>query len=409
MCNRRFFYSPSIYSTSNQQFTRDTVREFYKRFGASCPAEDARTQLLIQQNSVMKQKCGSVLLQKLRDALQLCRSVVDDFIEIAYDMLNIQVDLLSLLAPLSEAYQQNIANDLMYWFKQLVTDSLDALVQAAHLIFRVVMDLSPFGQAMVRIVQMLCETVQWFLENIWRTFLCRYYESILPPLIDITKIVLRALQAFIEGIERFANFFGANLHFSASIQVFIDQLDSVKNMIQDGALNCDSETRLQCMWDYHDDRDDEPNLPVASRCWAGFQPEAGDPAALSCSRADTCNTADLSGAVVCDQCPINPADEFMSFACSPATKKCTCGVQRFERTQCKSHSDCYSYMYGASCMMISSIFSTAYSTVPCSQCQTQQICVVTAQDQPGYCACPMQVSKTRARVSTAHTHTQSDQ
>jgi len=72
-------------------------------------------------------------------------------------------------------------------------------------------------------------------------------------------------------------------------------------------------------------------------------------------------------------------------------------------------------MQGASCMMVSSIFATAYSTVPCSQCVTQQVffpfpfsqhspsplfsthvqtfsqvCIVTAPDQPGYCACPIQ-------------------
>lgn len=61
-------------------------------------------------------------------------------------MLNIEVDLFTLLAPLGPAYQQSVMQDLMFWFRELVTDSLEALVQSAQLIFRVVMDLSPFGQ-----------------------------------------------------------------------------------------------------------------------------------------------------------------------------------------------------------------------------------------------------------------------
>ena len=60
----------------------------------------------------------------------------------------------------------------------------------------------------------------------------------------------------------------------------------------------------------------------------------------------------------------NPQD-FMSFACSSLTKKCTCGVQRYERTQCTSHEQCYSATRGASCMRVENIFSTAFSTTPC--------------------------------------------
>lgn len=271
---------------------------------------------------------------------------------------------------------------------------------------------------MVQILRFLCQIIQWFLDNIWKTFLCQIFEVVIPPLIDIANAVLKAIQTFIQGIENFANAFGAKLYFSASIDGFIQKLDEVckrpaaaarlfvqasvltyidlfcrqvKTLVQDGALGCNNDNDLQCSWNYTDETLADPQLPVATRCWAGFQPDAGDSQALSCSRADTCDTEDLSSRVLCDTCPVNPdTDEFLSFACSAATKKCTCGVQRFERTQCKAHSDCYSFMQGASCMMISSIFSTAFSTVPCSQCATQQVCVVTAQDQPGYCACPIQ-------------------
>lgn len=152
-----YFYSPSTYSTSNQQFVRDTVREFYERFGATCPAEDQQTELLIAQNRQLKQRCGSVSLQYLRDALQLCRSVIDTFIEISYDMLNIEVNILTLLAPLDAAYQQAVAQDILFWMREFITDSMEAITQTAQLLFRVVMDLSPFGKVCQQSVRVILQ------------------------------------------------------------------------------------------------------------------------------------------------------------------------------------------------------------------------------------------------------------
>lgn len=39
-------------------------------------------------------------------------------------------------------------------------------------------------------------------------------------------------------------------------------------------------------------------------------------------------------------------------------------------------------------MRMDDIFSTAFSTTPCRECTTQQVCVVTGANTPGYCACP---------------------
>lgn len=124
------------------------------------------------------------------------------------------------------------------------------------------------------------------------------------------------------------------------------------------------------------------------RCWAGYQPSAGDASALSCTRADTCFNPVLAKQTVCDACPLQEAEDFLSFACSSLTKKCTCGVQRYERTRCTSHSQCFSAQADAVCMRIDDVFSTSFSTTPCSSCMTQQVCVVTSADSAGYCACP---------------------
>jgi hypothetical protein len=411
-----FFYTPSAYSSSNQQFVRDTVREFYERFGVTCPVEDAQTALLVTQNEALKKRCGSVPLEAFKQAIYMCRSVVDDLMEVLFDIYNIQLDLLSLLASITSAHQQQIVQDLVFWFKELIHDAAEAIIQAAQVLFRLVMDISPLGKALAKIIQLICQILRWWLNNIWKSFLCKLYEAILPPIIDVANAFLTYLYYYLRAIELFLNFFGANLNFSGGIWNLIEGLKEAKYQIQNGALQCHANYEFTCEWSSADDVQPSGALPVATRCWAGFQPDAGDATALSCSRADTCNTEDLTSTVVCDACPVNPlSDEFLSFACSPATKKCTCGVQRFERTQCSSHAECYSYMQGASCMMVSSIFATTYSTVPCSQCVTQQVffpfplsqhspspllsthvqtfsqvCIVTAPDQPGYCACPIQ-------------------
>ena len=128
------------------------------------------------------------------------------------------------------------------------------------------------------------------------------------------------------------------------------------------------------------------------RCWAGYQPQAGDTSAsiLSCTASSTCNNPKSTTGknVLCDACELENADDFMKYACSPLTKHCTCGIQKFERTRCTTHEQCYSATSGASCMRMSNVFSTAFSTVPCAQCTTQQVCVVNKADAPGYCACP---------------------
>lgn len=78
---------------------------------------------------------------------------------------------------------------------------------------------------MVQVMQFLCQIIQWFLDNIWKTFLCQIFEVVIPPLIDIANLFLRAIQGFIRAIESFANAFGAHLYFSASIDTFIQQLN----------------------------------------------------------------------------------------------------------------------------------------------------------------------------------------
>lgn len=171
------------------------------------------------------------------------------------------------------------------------------------------------------------------------------------------------------------------------LQGAINNVLAFKKQIEDGGLGCDRKAENICFLNTDDDKID-PALPSATRCWAGYQPAAGDASALSCTRADTCFNPVSGRQAVCDTCPPQEGEDFLSFACSSLTKKCTCGVQRYERTRCTSHSQCFSSQSDATCMRLDDVFSTAFSTTPCSSCMTQQVCVMTSADTAGYCACP---------------------
>jgi hypothetical protein len=80
-------------------------------------------------------------------------------------------------------------------------------------------------------------------------------------------------------------------------------------------------------------------LPVATRCWASFDPEIDTTNSFSCSPSDTCRVSTLEygttldeygflnedgSQVVCDSCPLQPGGLVNQFGCDTYTKQCTC-------------------------------------------------------------------------------------
>ena len=80
-------------------------------------------------------------------------------------------------------------------------------------------------------------------------------------------------------------------------------------------------------------------LPVASRCWADYNPEVDTSNAFSCTPSDTCRVSELDygsslnemgyliedgNQIVCDSCPLQPGNLVNQFGCDTYTKQCTC-------------------------------------------------------------------------------------
>lgn len=281
--------------------------------------------------------------------------------------------------------------DMLYWFIKLIVDAKDALIHAFTMIFKGIFEQSPVGKILKAALKIICQIIKWFMNNIWKNFACPILQAVLPIVLELMINAWSVLANILDGIQSILCGFGACIPELGFVRSLVDGMRDMKTKIENGALQCDREYNFNCFED-DDGEMKNPALPVATRCWAGYQPEAGDSSALSCTHADTCFNPATTEQVVCDACPLSPGEDFMSFACSSLTKKCTCGVQRFERTRCTTHEQCYSGVQGASCMRVSSPFAVAYSTTPCKDCSTQPMCIVASAGQPGYCACPFQVS-----------------
>jgi hypothetical protein len=382
-----FFYTPSVFSSSNQEFVRSTVTSFYQRFDTDVCTADSRTQELIAQNSRLATKCTAVLLEPLKKGLEGARDVVDVVMNIVFDMLMITTDLMQLVVAVGDTMQQ-LVQDLMYWFQQLITDMAKTLEQIGNVLYKALLENSPLGSSFRKAVQDMCSVVEWIANYIWSYFLCYITKVFVPIAADFLVVLLGVIDVIMAVLNLIANAFGQSIPNSDIILKVTGVVKEVRDFVQQN-LECGKTYKFNC----YPESTFSPrtaSLPVATRCWAGFQPDAGDASILSCTRADTCYQEGLSGTgasvpVVCDACPRTVAEDFLPFACSPLTKRCTCGVQKYERTRCTTHEQCYSGVQGASCMRVSTPFSKAYSTVPCKQCPTQPVCIVTSGSSPGKC------------------------
>lgn len=250
------------------------------------------------------------------------------------------------------------------WPQQLFIDMAQALKSLGEMLFKMLFEISEAGGALKTAVEMICELIRFLVNEVWAKFMCPMMEVMLPPIINAAIIGVEVVKASFFILVQSLKIFGVNLPINDVLDAVIGGLRHILTEIETSGLQCDKTFMDKCFANHEWDARNVA-LPTSTRCWSGYQPSAGEPSPLSCTRADTCFDPVTQDQILCDACPLQAAEDFMSFACSALTKRCTCGVQRFERTQCTAHEQCYSATRGASCMRISDIFSTAFSTVPC--------------------------------------------
>ena len=133
-------------------------------------------------------------------------------------------------------------------------------------------------------------------------------------------------------------------------------------------------------------------LPQPTRCWSTYTTFFGDAAPLSCQPQDTCvdtyNTAnDIASTVLCSQC-VSLIPGAKKFGCDAITKQCTCSVPEYSHSFCYSNQECYQNT-NSNCKFLDSTLQLSSSSVPCSVCVGQTVCLKQPSDLFGTCVCTL--------------------
>jgi hypothetical protein len=352
-----FVYTPGMYSSTNRDFVRTTVMDFYEMFrqvsgnpddlsafGFSndtldedrvCPLDDFELELKFR-NEAMKVSCASVQIDSLKKALRVVRIVVDKMVETVYIQSQILICIFRLLIPGSTAQdRQMIITEMEFYFEMLVNNILAAMEEIANIVFTLIFETGPFGQALQGMVDTLCSIVSMAMQA-WNVTGCWIFREVVAPTLGFLVDIMEAIVKLIgQGYEVIVGF--------RKIVKYID------DMTCEGELLCSRAPKLIKNLEFG-------ALPVATRCWADYTPDIDSTDAFSCTRSDTCRVSDMKygtsldastnilledgNQIVCDQCPLQPGGVVNSFGCDVYTKQCTCNRPKLERTYCTSNQVC---------------------------------------------------------------------
>lgn len=400
-----------MYSSTNRDFVRSTVVDFYEMFRQTsqnpdnlaafsftndtidsemvCPLDDLEMELKVR-NEAMKSSCASVQLDTLKKALRIVRIVVDKMAEFVYIQFQLVICFFRLLIPSGSVQDvSQVVKEIQFWFDRLIQFMIQALEEIANILFQLVFDTGPFGKALKDVISFLCTCIYWIMQA-WNHFFCHVAKIILAPLLEIIVSIIEAIVRLIgSGWEA------------------VSGLRKIIRMIND--MDCN--VTVTCAFP-----DQKPMgleygaLPVATRCWADYSPEIDSTDAFSCTRSDTCRVPELvygksldyttgllledGNQIVCDQCPLQPGGVVNSFGCDVYTKQCTCNRPKLERSYCTSNMECRLQGDAESMCALVGDFSTgeSFGTLACSQCMTSQpVCLVSGKDSSkGICSCMLQ-------------------
>lgn len=370
-----FVYAPAVYSVSNNDFVRASVQNFYLRHDSTLCRASEDEEALRLQNIAEQQDCPSVAVHAFNELLTQMRMIAQTIARIIFYAYNLGISLFKVLIP--GAMEQTVA-EIEEWFNKLLAETMKLMMEMAHLVYKMIFEVSFVGQAIQRAYMWVCNKVAWLLEkfgDLW----CLVITPFLDNVIDSFRDISNEISDFVNKIP-----FVDGYRFSV-LDGIINGLNDLKNKVT-GAL-CNGPL-MECIdFPKNDGYDGDGALPAATRCWADFVPSAGIATSLACSRADTCVAEDLgSDKVMCDSCPMQDGVTFNNFGCNLLTKRCSCKTQTRSITYCSESSQC---SLDAMCRLVDNPFaSTAWGVDLCSACATEAICVFDGSESIGQCACP---------------------
>ena len=370
-----FFYNPTAYSFSNQDFVYNTVRNMYHQLNDSaCPAVYVNKQDL--QNELLQGQCASVAILPLRIIVTTARSYAYDLMIIVYCGLSIGMHVLGIIVG--------------------AIGQLDSLIAecSRNLRMYISLYLHKINSIMDRIMKMLWQLADFgafkFVKKAAASY-CETLKYVITPLMHDTIHPMGAgMATFIRLIDR---------DLTRPVANFINTISfgtiPTKNMLETNQRNIDfwdkvaEDSRL-----YTAECDEGPDvdkstpvgvLPVATKCWSTYTTFFGDNSMLSCTGADTCHRGVMDTTLVtCGTCP-EPQSSFRQFGCLDVTKICTCGVSVLSLQYCTANEDCTPPE--SSCKYLDSELEPSIGFTPCPSCQSSRLCYMQPGMSLGYCAC----------------------
>lgn len=371
-----FFYNPTAYSLSNQDFVYNTVRKMYHQYNDSaCPAVYVNKQEL--QNEILRGKCGSVALEPLRTIVKTARGFAYDLTVILYCDMQIFV------------YLSGVIIGFIGSLDTLIAESSRNLLMYIHLL------LGKVNSIMDRLMKMLWKLAEFgafkWIKKAAALF-CVVLEDVIKPLMtNVIHPAASMMAEFIGAIDR---------DLTRPLVKFINDFSFGKwdasDMIETNRKNIDFWKKTaenaknfvaKCEEDGVDEDSTDPIgvLPVATKCWSTYTTFFGDNSMLSCTAADTCHSGVTDTRLVtCGICP-EPQTSFRQFGCFDITKICTCSVPVLSLQYCTANEDCSTTE--SSCKYLDSELEPSMGFTPCSSCQSSRLCYMQPGMSMGYCAC----------------------
>lgn len=381
-----FFYSPTTFNLREQEFVFDSVQRFYRRdAGRDCPTPSNPQQAANEQN--MRQ-CASVsiepllvIVENLRDSKRLVLLIGYHGVRVVFHAFQLLVsatmDSVAAAFDASSTTFEDITTKLLREVRALmqvigsfVEQMRDALIELA---------LSKgVGRQIKELLLALCEIMKFLYNTVWITVVC----PLVHAYFGLCQVVISVFESIFNIVPGLGEVTG-----------FLSTLRSMARGMQDGLSDCEANENLfRCSLDAKEGLENpaQGTLPMPTRCWSSYLTFFGDNQQLSCSAADTCKSSRISSLaerVVCGACPAQSNENILPFACDALTGMCTCGVPELGSTACFSNEDCLLPGSEATCRLINDDLQTSLASVPCDDCQYQRVCLHTAQEEMGVCAC----------------------
>ena len=371
-----FFYNPTAYSLSNQDFVYNTVRQMYHQFNDStCPAVYVNKQEL--QNELLRGKCGSVSLEPLRTIVKTARGYAYDLTVILYCEMQIVI------------YLSGVIIGYIGFLDTLIAESSRNLMMFINLL------LAKINSIMDRLMKMLWKMAEYgafkWIKKAAALF-CVVLEKVIKPLMtgfvhpassfmadwitaidrDLTRPLVKFINDITFGAWDAADLLETNRR---NIAFWRKSSEDAKNFV------------AECEKDGVDEDSTDPIgvLPVATKCWSTYTTFFGDNSMLSCTAADTCHSGVTNTRLItCGVCP-EPQTSFRKFGCFDVTKICTCSVPVLTLQYCTANEDCLTA--DSSCRYLDSELEPSIGFTPCTSCQSSRLCYMQPGMSMGYCAC----------------------